>query len=63
MKKCAKCERPLLDGEKDLCPACISDGNHEAKRWTEIIVGTVAVVAVILVGVFSGGKGSGGGSA
>ncbi len=63
MKKCTKCERPLQDGEEGLCPSCVSDNNHETKRWIEIAVGTVAVIGSGILWLLNSGKGDGDGTA
>lgn len=45
MNKCNKCQRPLSNEEKDLCPACKSNGDYEVKKWVQI--GTVAVSLLV----------------
>ena len=45
MKNCKRCERALLDGELDFCPACASGRSHKAKRVIEIGVPIVIMMA------------------
>ena len=36
MSQCKKCERTLLEGETDYCPACASNKSHKIKKIIEI---------------------------
>ncbi len=56
MNKCSKCERPLNDGEDDLCPSCKSNESHKKKKGAKIIGGVLMVVGGIAIKVLTGGK-------
>lgn len=47
MQNCKKCQRELMPGESDKCPACESEASHKWKKVTEAVVplaiGAVAV--------------------
>ena len=62
MSNCKECGRPLNQGGDDLCPACMSTKSHKKKRWTEYVVGAVAVVGTVVgvaISIFTGGEGGG----
>lgn len=48
MNKCKKCQRDLREGEKDLCPACVSNDDYEIKKWIQIGTGVIGVVGLIV---------------
>lgn len=52
MAKCKKCGRPLVTGEKNLCPACLSTQSRNKKTWIEIIFSIVGVILFIIGAIF-----------
>ena len=37
MSKCKNCQRELIEGEVDYCPACSSDYSHRVKQIVEVV--------------------------
>lgn len=49
MSKCKKCERSLVEGEVDLCPACASEKSHKFKRVFEVVTSIVIAGGLVFI--------------